>query len=440
MLRKYYENTLEALHSIARVFGAASYRFYWDDCFSRASSLAYTSLLALIPLSVIGFWIADTLGYGHEQLREPIASLLGQALPTGENELLYNLQTQILEYVQNISVNISERIRELGPATIVVLVVTCIALVNTIESALNVVWRVTSSLGVFSKLVTFWAVVSLGPIVVLATLFWNAKVGQYFVEHPEFYSGSFAIIDFFIPVSFIWFALTFLFYKLPSARVSFTDAVFGAFISAMLFEVVKRSFAYYVGLSTTYSKLYGVLTTVPLFLFWIYVVWLIVLFGAELSYQAGAIKVLRGLRKYSTDLGELGSLLGLRILLCVGRRFEHGEEAPTESDIAIEVGSDPVLVRTCLEILCQEGILTVADQQTHRRTLLRAPERVTIGDVVDAFKAKKFRTERGKMIEKDTIFLDTLKSAFTDESITVEPVNLTVRDLVLHYSQQNSAK
>jgi len=432
MFRKIISSISDSFKLLGRVFGAASYRFYWDDCFSRASSLAYTSLLALIPLSIIGFWVADSLGYGHEQLRDPVSRLLHQALPSGENELLQNLQLQIVDYIQSISENISERISTLGPATIVVLIVTCIALVNTIESALNVVWRVTSSLGIFSKLVTFWAVVSLGPIVVLATLFWNARVGQYFANNPG-YSSSIAIIDFFIPVSFLWFALTFLFYKLPSARVSFTDAVFGAFVSAMLFEVVKRGFAYYVGLSTTYSKLYGVLTTVPLFLFWMYVVWLIVLFGAELSYQAGANKILRGLRKYSTDLGELGSLLGLRILLCVGRRFENGEEAPTESDIAIEVGSDPVLVRTCIEILCREGILTVADQITHSRTLLRSPERITIGDVVEAFKSKKFRSRKDEKIERDTVFLDTFRNAFLDENTAKEPTDLTVRDLVMHY-------
>lgn len=365
---------------LTTVLGSASYKFYWDDCFSRASSLAYTTLFALVPLSALYFSMSGAFGFDDQQLVDNLSSFIKQLLPPGENELLANLTSQTIEYLQKFG----HTVRSLGAVSIGILIFTSIALLNTIESALNAVWRVSSDLSVFNKITNFWTVITLGPMLFVLSFYWYGKIGALTEEIPAFANIA-TFIDILVPVAAIWLALTLMYFKLPAAKVGFPEAALGGLIAALLFEFAKRGFAAYVSMSTTYSSFYGVLTTIPLFLFWLYLVWIVILFGAEICYQAGSIHVLRGLRKYSTDLGEIGALLGLRLLLVIGERFEAGETAPSEEELTLASGSDPVLVRGCLQVLEKANLISVTDRKSQARSLQRKAESITVDDVLQAF-------------------------------------------------------
>lgn len=410
-LKTAIDNVLHGSKTLSRVIGMAGYKFYWDDCFSRASSLAYTTLFALVPITALTFAIFGASGFNirPDELQTFLQRILSQVLPPNQNELLGKLHSEVI----NNLTNLGNAVRELGTVSLAVLIFTGIALLNTIESALNTVWRVTSNLGVVSKIISFWAVITLGPLLIAVSFYWYTKVSTQ-AEVELFYNQQFTnLLDVVIPIASIWAALTLLFYKLPAARVMLRDAALGAFVAAVLFELMKRAFAYYVSISTAYSTFYGALVTIPLFLFWVYLIWVVILFGAEISYQAGSIKVLHGLRKYASELGEVGAVLGLRILYAIGRRFVVGEAPPSESEIAIETGSDPVLVRTCLGILSEAGMITTVDPDKHTRSLSLSPEKISVGDVVNAFRAKRYRMPEVSSIEAKGLntFLEMLREA-----------------------------
>ena len=403
----------EAFLWIFRVVSNAAHKFYWDDCFSRASSLAYTTLFALVPMSALSFSMFNAFRVDPQQFTHTVMTILEQIMPGSENDQLRNLREQVFSYLTTFSSNVSA----LNTLSVAVLFCTAIALLNTIESALNVVWKVSSNLSIASKIINFWAVMTAGPLLLTISFIWYARVSQFAGEHE---SNVFSLIDFFIPVCATWFALTLLFFKLPAAKVRFKDAVFGGFVASVLFELVKRAFAAYVSMSTTYNTIYGVLTSVPLFLFWLYLAWVVVLFGAELSYQAGSIHLLRGLRKYSTDLGEIGAVLGLRVLYCIGRHFSDGRPPPSESEIAIETGADPVRVRTCLDILTESGLITMSDPDNHTRALVIAPERLRVGAIVNTFRSPEHRVRfseedtgepRRDADESEGLFLEVIRRA-----------------------------
>lgn len=373
---------LENVRWFGAVLGTAAYRFYWDDCFSRASALAYATLFALVPLCALSFSMFSFVGMTNEDLQATLRTVVEQVLPPLRNAQLQELQAQLLTTLEQFAINV----RSLNPLSITALFLTAVALLNTIESSLNVIWRVSSSLGFVAKLTSFWAVLSLGPIFLGVSIAWTTRSEFFGAEHVGV--GWVILLQYLVPTLITWAGLTLLFYKLPAARVQFKDALFGAFVGAVLFEVVKRVFAYYIGLSSTYSTVYGVMASVPLFLFWLYTAWVVVLLGAEVAYQAGAIHVTHRIQRYATDLGETGGMLGIRILVTIGRNFREGKAPPTESDIAIDSGSDPVLVRTCLDVLCGAGLISRADEVTHARSLLLPPERITVGRVFDVFRAK----------------------------------------------------
>jgi YihY family inner membrane protein len=339
----------------------------------------------------------------------------------------------LLEYLEIFSTNV----KALNMVSFAVLIFTSVALLNTIESALNVVWRVSSSFSL-SKIASFWMVISLGPFLIALSIYWTAKVRALGVVE-EWSWLYFIVVSYVIPVLTTTLGLFLLYYKLPAARVRLGDALFGAVLAAVLFEFVKRAFAYYVGLSSAYSTVYGVLTTIPLFLFWLYVAWLVMLFGAEASYQSGSIHILYGMRRFATDLGEIGALLGLRILCAVGSRFLEGHPPPSEGEIAVETGSDPVLVRSCLHVLTESHLISVPDEQTHARALIVAPESLTLGTVFNVFRSKQYRRrleQQGAALEANEFWeaFGRLPAALLDKKRIVD---VTLAEFLVAVAEPN---
>ena len=172
-MRAIIKELIPNLWHYCRVIGMAGNKFYWDDCFSRASSLAYTTLFALVPIAAISFSLFSAFGVNDAEIESNVQRLLGQILPPNENELLINLKMQVYEYLSHFG----STVRSLGAVSIGVLIFTGIALLNTIESALNAVWRVTSELSVFSKITNFWAVITGGPLLFIFSVYWYTNVG-----------------------------------------------------------------------------------------------------------------------------------------------------------------------------------------------------------------------------------------------------------------------
>ena len=412
-----------------QVFGRATYKFYLDDCFSRAASLSYTTLFAMVPAAFMMISVLSLFGVNSEEVVE---GLIDQVLPTSMSEIereripiwqvehfndkfvqyleednnsdklvTLSLQTalpvylgpvemsfrsQILDYLDKFLRNV----RALSSLSLVVLIFTAITLFNTIESALNSTWRVNSDQGFGSKIFNFSALLTLGPMLVAISIATSAKFGSLLNSGGVETSGFYSIIHLVLPVIIIWFGLTLLFHKVPATKVSFLHAAFGGLVAAIIFETLKSAFAFYLGGATTYSVVYGALAALPLFLFWMYLAWCVVLFGAEIAYQAGSLHVASSLKNYKTELGEVGSLLGLRILQLIGNRFISGEKPPSESELAIHTGADPVLIRSCLEVLNQGEVISSADPKTRARSLLISPSQLTISKITSLFYCEEF--------------------------------------------------
>jgi membrane protein len=187
------------------------------------------------------------------------------------------------------------------------------------------------------------------------------------------------------PVLITSIALSLLFYKLPATKVRYRDAFLGGFVAAVLFEIVKIGFSYYLSKSTSYAAIYGALATFPLFLFWMYLGWVVVLYGAEVANLSGSLEVIREIDRYSSSLGEIGPVLGLRIILLYAKAFARGDTQLTESDLCIQTGADSVIIRNCVDLLSFAKLLTPYSEENKVRTINRSLELITIQDIVNAF-------------------------------------------------------
>ena len=242
--------------------------FIEDDCPYRASALAFTTLLAIVPLMSVGFAILSTFP-AFQNLAAPIQDFIFANFVPTTGKI-------IQDYLQIFASQVSK----LSAVGVIFLFIVALLVMYTIESAMNKIWRVSSSRHGIPAFLLYWAIVSLAPFFLGLSL----AVSSYFLSTPFFASHDTPALLSYIPFLCSLAGFTFLYAVVPNCQVRILHSLCGGVIAALLFESAKQSFVYYLTHYNTYQLLYGAFATVPLFFAWIYWVWLITLLGAEISY------------------------------------------------------------------------------------------------------------------------------------------------------------
>lgn len=256
-----------------RAFGLHLWRHFREDrSFEAAAALSYTSLLALVPLMAVVLGVISAFPVFDQWARELESYIFANFVPAAGDAV----QDHLNQFV--------DRAAGLTGAGTVFLIITAILLMSTIERSLDRIWRVPKPRRLIGRLVTYWSVLTLGPLLMGASLALTSYLAALPLLAPEAVRGALQelflnLTPFF--VALIGFALIFL--VVPNRRVRVRHALAGALVSAVLFELAKLAFVFYVTNFPTYEKLYGALAAVPLFLIWIYVSWVVVLLGASVA-------------------------------------------------------------------------------------------------------------------------------------------------------------
>lgn len=243
--------------------------FIEDDCTYRASALTFTSLLAIVPLMSVGFSILSSFPVFHD-LAQPVQDFIFE-----------NFVPTTGKIVQNYLQLFARQVSKLSIIGIVFLFITALLVMYTIERSMNKIWRVSTPRSGVTAFLLYWAILSLAPFMLGLSL----AASSYVVSMPliqEHTAPSMLLksVPFFLSLT----GFTFLYVVVPNCRVNIKHGLVGACIAALLFEMAKHSFAYYLRQYNTYELLYGAFATIPIFFIWIYWVWLITLLGAEIGY------------------------------------------------------------------------------------------------------------------------------------------------------------
>lgn len=239
------------------------------DAFDLAGSLTFTTVLAIVPLLAVALALFTAFPQFHE-FSDALQTFLSNSLmPPVISE---NVMTYLNDFAKQAS-----RLTAIGGSF---LVVTVLLLILSIDKALNEIWRVTKPRGIGQRLLVYWALLTLGPLMTGASLWATAFVAREsfgVMSHiPDLLEITLKVSPFF--VSAAGFAA--LFVIVPNARVAPRDAMIGGLLVAVLLEVMKTGFAYYVSQISTYTMIYGAFAALPVFLIWVYLSWLSILFGA----------------------------------------------------------------------------------------------------------------------------------------------------------------
>ena len=263
-------NVLESFSSMSRVkrLAAHAWRHFSEDrLFDEAASLSYTSLLSMVPLLAVVFGVASAFPV-FQQWSEQIQTFVFNNFVPASGDQIQAYLNGFLESVGGLTL----------PGTIV-LIVTALLLMVRIERALNLIWRVPTARSFRNRLVMYWAVLTLGPLALGAAIALSAQPMFEQVAAGVSTHSNWRALGVF---SLSWLAFSLMFMLVPNRSVRFSHAAVGAFVSAILFEIAKKAFVAFVA-NASFNVIYGALATIPIFLFWLYLVWIVVLLGASLT-------------------------------------------------------------------------------------------------------------------------------------------------------------
>ena len=248
------------------------HRFEANHCNRAAASLAFTSLLALVPLFTVAFVTLSAFP-AFQDWRVGI-----------EGFVFKNFVPALGDQVQSYLLQFADKAKGLQAVGIIVLLITVLAMMSTIESTFNVIWGIQRKRPLIVRFLVYWSVLTLGPVLIGAGMVATSYVISLPLLSEAGVSGDIKtrLIAAF-PVLATTIAFSMFFKLIPYRPVPLKHALIGGVVASVLFEFAKRVFALFVIHFPSQQAIYGAFATVPIFLIWIYLSWIIVLLGAEIT-------------------------------------------------------------------------------------------------------------------------------------------------------------
>ena len=346
--------------------------FVKDNCLQTAASLAYTTLLSLVPLSAISLAVLSRFKFSQETIQNLLMQYL---LPTA------SIQEVIMENIDKFARN-TAALSILGG---LFLAITAVALLNTIEGSFNAIWRVTERRSLLSKFTAFWSVVTFSPILMGASIFLTSRffgvglVGS-LLAHELIRSS----IQFILPFLLIFGVVFFAYRVLPHTKVKALPAIIGATIATLLFSSARWGFGIYVTKYAHFDRIYGILGTLPAFLMWIYISWIIVLFGAEVTFTLQYHRLGTEEKRASPGDSAYNPYYGVRAVLALRDHFHAGKGSLSAVELAHSLGITYELMDEILLRLKQKDIVASVDDAREYFLPARDPDEVTVREIIAA--------------------------------------------------------
>ncbi len=241
-----------------------------DNLLHLAASLAFTTILAIVPLLTVTLSMMTAFPIFSEFELSLQQFLRQQFLPE-------EFSATVMQYLDEF-VSKATSLSAIGGGF---LLVTAILVIMSVDDALNDIWHVKRQRPLGQRFLIYWAVLSLGPIILGASLWASSSMVQQALslESPNAILPWHALASW-LPFVISWIGCTLLYVAVPNCRVGFRAALVGGFISSLLFQLIKWGLGIYLANFPTYTVIYGAFSVLPTFLMWVYLSWLAFLFGA----------------------------------------------------------------------------------------------------------------------------------------------------------------
>ncbi len=259
---------------------------------TQAAALSYHTLFGLVPLAIVMMMVFQ-LFPAYQDVGPKVREFLNEQAHLSDIE--YTIESESGEETETVKLTDQiDRITEsfiarldTGKITlfsIIIVVVAALGLLTTVERSFNNIWHVSRGRNFLQRIINYWALLTLGPLLL--------GLGMHYFMVSSFQIGAVRypprLLEYLISVV----ALFFLYFVMPNTKVSARSAIWGAAVAALIWTLAKFTFGIYVKKFIPHQAVYGVMGLVPLGVFWIWITWLIVLFGLQLTYTTQHLKTL----------------------------------------------------------------------------------------------------------------------------------------------------
>lgn len=336
-----------------------------------AASLTFTTVLGVVPLLAVILSLFTAF---------PLFADFRVAL---ENFLASNLMppavsANIMKYLNEFAAKASG-LTAIGSLA---LIVTSIMLIRTIDDAFNNIWQVEHQRPMRQRILVYWAIISLGPILTGASLWASSIVAQQSLSYIGDLHAGITFLLTSTPLFLTGLGFTALFMGVPNCRVYWKDALLGGFSTAFVLELMRIGFAYYLIRFPSYTVIYGAFATLPIFLLWMYMSWLAVLSGATLAATLPAIRQRRWDLKHYPGSLFVDAVVVLRYLWDAQKNTPPGQ---TAQSLAAQAGLHTTELMYVLSTLKDLGYVADSEHDdTELWMLARDPRTATLQPLVEA--------------------------------------------------------
>ena len=351
-------------------------RFRDDRLGLTAGSLTFTTLISLVPLLTVMLALFTAF---------PIFASFQGAL---EKYFLKSLIPEtIARPVLMALTQFAAKANQLGAVGLVVLGLTALALMLTIDRTLNAIWRVQRPRPIAQRVLVYWAALTLGPLLLggrLTLTSYAISAGQGLVgDLPSSVTALLGGLE----IVLLAAAVAGLFHYVPNTHVRWRHALLGGVFVAVAFTAAKSGLAFYVKRVPTYSTLYGAFATVPIFLVWMYLGWVIMLMGAVLAANAPALA--QGML-YRVPTPGLNLDVALDVLRGLQRSQARGDGGVSSLLLAERLRLDPLQLEPVLDqLLALDWIGRLEEAGAQRLVLLVSPDQTLAQPLLQALLAER---------------------------------------------------
>ncbi|HEX8254942.1 MAG TPA: YhjD/YihY/BrkB family envelope integrity protein [Thermoanaerobaculia bacterium] len=347
-------------------------REFWNiEGTSRAASLAYTTLLSLIPLLVAFTYQLQTY---YSKLfpgfQAQIDTILNAVIPYQSPQVTYHLA----RFTQNA-----------GTASVVGVIVfmfVAFRLFLAVEGAVNQIWKVRSARGYRQKIIAFTMLFFWGPLLMGLSFTTTAMLERNRYLRIIFEGDLLFQV---VPVIVLFVGFTMLFWLVPSARVRVPAAAIGAVVTTLLFSLVRWGFGIYADflMSGRFNLIYGTVGLAVIFLIAIEVMWIVILLGVEISYVwQNLYGVLRATAEQIEDDPQYDLYFAMRGLVEIARRFDRREEPPSTYRLAEQFGTHDTQMLRVLRKLEDAKLVAPVGGEWVGYVPACDPDRISVEEVV----------------------------------------------------------
>lgn len=346
-------------------------RFREDRLGVTASSLTFTTLIALVPLVTVMLAVFSAFPMFASFQGALEKYFLQSLVPDGIAKPVLDALTQF-----------AAKATRLGAAGLVVLGVTALALMLTIDRALSAIWRVRRPRSIARRVLVYWAMLTLGPLLLGISLSLTATVLTSSKGVLGTLPGGLGLLLNIIEFVVLAGGMAGLYRYVPNTEVRWRHAMAGGVFVAAGVEFAKAGLAWYVGAMPTYAAVYGAFAAVPILLLWIYVVWVIVLWGAVVAAYAPSLSM--HIKRLPVTPGHRFAL-ALALIAALSRAKQGDQRGLALAELAALLATDPLQVEPSIEaLMALDWVARLDEDGGQRLVLLVDPATTPARALIDA--------------------------------------------------------